>query len=145
MDTGDPCNVVNVAWTDETVSGAVSVSDGSFVIEKPSAGEEYRLPHRFLFDVSETVTCADEIWSRGPDYTVNYDDGLIRLVRPGPYPGRVEINYTYLPYFQDEAYTEAFEGAEEAAALERIREGGLSDSSFEISGSKTFTDPCASR
>jgi hypothetical protein len=131
--------VVNVARADETVSGAVSVSEGSFVIENPSPGEEYRLPHRFLFGDSETVTCADELWFRGTDYVVNYDDGLIRLVRPGPYAGPVEINYSYLPYFQDEAYTEAFEGAEEAAALERIREGGLSESSFEISGSKTFT------
>ncbi|UCE26866.1 MAG: hypothetical protein JSW52_11050 [Candidatus Coatesbacteria bacterium] len=131
--------VVNSVGAGETVSGTVRVSEASFVIGEPSAGDEYRLPHRFLFGDSETVTCTGEIWSRGTDYAVNYDDGLVRLIRPGPYDGPVEIDYSYLPYFQDEAYTEAFEGAEEAAALERIRKGGVSDSSFEISGSKTFT------
>jgi hypothetical protein len=132
-------NIVSVTRSAGTVSGVISVSRSTFVVEDPSPGAEYQLPHRFLFGESEEVTCAGVNWVSNLDYKINYDEGTLKILRPPPYPGPVEVSYSYLPYFQNETYTEAFEGAAEAAALERIQGQGLSDSTFEISGSKTFT------
>jgi hypothetical protein len=132
-------NITPVTRSTGETSGVISVSDNAYVFEASSTGVEYRLPHRFLFDKSESVTCGGETWVAGVDYDINYDEGTVKILRGPPYDGPIEIKYSYLPYFQGETYKETFEGADEASSLERIQEKGRSDSSFEISGSKTFT------
>ncbi|MCP4231914.1 MAG: hypothetical protein GY771_17435, partial [bacterium] len=118
-------------------TGTISLSSARVELTEPAAGYN-DLGYRFIYSDSVSVSCGGETWDYDDDYWIDNDGGRIYIVRDGPYPAPVIVSFDYLPYFQEERFEDVFEGADEAAALERLSEG-RNDASFDVTGSKTFT------
>ncbi len=118
-------------------AGTISLSSAAVELDAPEAGFN-DLGYRFMLADTVSVTCGGEAWTPNEDYWIDHNGGRIYIVREGPYPAPVTVSFEFIPFFQEEKFEDVFAGADEAAALERLQYEG-SDTSLDVTGSKTFT------